>query len=392
MRRIRDADLSSEQKAICFAPHQGRILVVGPPGSGKTVVALQRADGLKELGKTHKVLVYNHVLRKYTGTQETFYGWLNSWWKICTGNPFPKTQIFVVENGKEIKRYINDFKKAREYVIANGASFTNQSHWGHLILDEAQDFAPQAHALLSSVSARYEKYCGGRASSIMILADENQRLGKENATIENIKTAHFLRDEDVYKLTKNYRNTKEISRFASTFYVGLPSGIPTAPTRSGDKPSIRMTQGINDSVDLIERWALTHDDQEIGVLVFYKNTRKIFFNKLAHRLKDRGINVQSYVSDSKDPNSNPDRLIFDKGGTVTVLCFASAKGLEFDTVFLPELQSFPVEAFNRDNVRMNLYVMTSRARDNLFLTISDPGGNAPIWSLLPKDSSLYRME
>jgi superfamily I DNA/RNA helicase len=75
--------------------------------------------------------------------------------------------------------------------------------------------------------------------------------------------------------------------------------------------------------------------------------------------------------------------VFDKPGVVTILCFASGKGLEFDAVFLPELQTMRLEGIERDYVRMNLYVMCSRARRQLWLMIDDRTKQHEIWKLLP---------
>jgi DNA helicase II / ATP-dependent DNA helicase PcrA len=77
---------------------------------------------------------------------------------------------------------------------------------------------------------------------------------------------------------------------------------------------------------------------------------------------------------------------------VTVLCFASAKGLEFDAVFLPELQTVPVDDQNELVTKMNLYVMVSRARTHLFLLLTDPEKKTGIWSLLPVESDDLEIE
>ena len=50
MRLPKEAQLSREQKEVCFAPSTGTVLVTGPPGSGKTVVALYRAKQLEGQG------------------------------------------------------------------------------------------------------------------------------------------------------------------------------------------------------------------------------------------------------------------------------------------------------------------------------------------------------
>ena len=56
---------------------------------------------------------------------------------------------------------------------------------------------------------------------------------------------------------------------------------------------------------------------------------------------------------------------FDSPGIV-ILCNPSAKGLEFDTVFIPELQALRGD-INSAEFKMLFYVLVSRARDMLYL-------------------------
>lgn len=387
MRKVEESSLSREQREVCYAPPEGTVVVVGPPGSGKTVVALHRAAGLARRRLDHDVLVYNRVLRQYTGASKTFLTWLGDWWRKCLGSRFPG------HRDRLTGQWVKDYPRAQGEVRARKGEFRRLGHWGHVILDEAQDFPPSAHAMLSLVSTTvFGDLPKDQRPSLMVLADENQRLHGENSTIRTILTAHMLTEDDAYRLTKNYRNTREIAEFAANFYVGLPSGIPELPDRRGDMPVVRKTVDVNDAVEQVCRWARSHERHEIGVLVYFDSLRKQLYNKLAHRLRGSGIDVQSYTSTIGDPCNDADRLSFDRGGVVTILCFASAKGLEFDTVFLPELQSFPVDSERREEARMNMYVMTSRAREYLFMLITDPDHRAGVWQLLPTDPSLYRME
>jgi superfamily I DNA/RNA helicase len=57
---------------------------------------------------------------------------------------------------------------------------------------------------------------------------------------------------------------------------------------------------------------------------------------------------------------------------VKVVTHASAKGLEFHAVFLPELQSLTVDP-EADEIRMRLYVLSSRAKRILNLGYSGEG-------------------
>jgi superfamily I DNA/RNA helicase len=289
-----------------------------------------------------------------------------------------------------VEGYQCDFARAIELIkTEHRSAIEAKGNWGHLVIDEAQDFAPDAHRMLRLVSKYFDNLPAKERPSILILADENQRLQEHhNSTLEEIEEAYLLGDNDIYKLRKNYRNTLEIANLATEFYTGLPTGVPESPTRRGDKPKLIATKDLNDVVDRIERHAKAHENEEVGVLVQFDATRRKLFNRLKKRFEGTKVTVQTYSSHKKDPNNDATKLHFDKKGTITVLCFASSKGLEFDTVFLPELQEISVGDGNVMSFRMNMYVMISRARERLFLMASDPESVAPIWQHLPLDKKL----
>jgi DNA helicase IV len=229
--------------------------------------------------------------------------------------------------------------------------------------------------------------------SLTILADENQRITATNSTMGQIRAAHLLTDDDVYRLEHNYRNTREIAKLAAVFYTGLESGKPKLPTHRGDKPKLVITGDIGDAVRRIVEYVRVYDEEDLGILVMYNATRKKFFNRLTARLKGTAIRVQTYTSDSDDEHHDIEKLKFDKGGSITVLCFASSKGLEFDAVFLPELQTVNVaNDETQTTLKSNLYVMCSRARKRLFLMVSDSERGSPIWSILPRSQELVELE
>lgn len=376
-----ESALSREQKEVINAPTEGTVLVVGPPGSGKTVVAIMRERALKKQKEEVQSLVFNNVLTKYTGNEATFHRWINSWWRDATGGRFPTSKV---EGPGGQETWQQDYSKAAELALGSAKSLIRRrGHWRHIILDEAQDFAPEAHRLLYQVQHRvFADMPEAERPSICLLADENQRITGSHSTIAQIRASHaFLTSDDEYHLKKNYRNTRPIAEFAAHFYVGLPTGIPELPSKVGDKPRL-VVANLDESVDRIANYARAHPNEEIGVLVQYKQTARKIYNKLAHRLKGAKIKVQTYISGSND-HGDASELVFDKPGVVTVLCFASGKGLEFDSVFLPELQTIRVEGVERDHLRMNLYVMCSRARRQLWLTVDDATRSHEIWQILP---------
>lgn len=378
------SELSEEQLDVCQAPLDGTTIVIGPPGSGKTVVALFRKSTAEKLDAQTGVVVYNNVLQTYTGAGRTFYKWLSTWWRSITGSAYPKLEATSGSSWRPPDFTAMIASLVRQY---RDAALT-RGHWGHLIIDEAQDFGREAHALLANVPTLV--FGGLEVSerpSITILADDNQRITSDNSTIADIVSLHQLTDDDVYELRRNYRNTREIAEVAAAFYVGTKTGIPDPPERRGNKPALVRTRDIDDAVARIASHARGHPEQEIGVLVQYTSMRTKLFNKLAHRLRGSGIRVQTFGS-----GDDARGLAFDTPGTVTVLAFASSKGLEFDAVFLPELQSVDFSSSSADAARMTLYVMCSRARETLTLLVSDDGRRSgEIWRYLPSEPRLSQL-
>jgi superfamily I DNA/RNA helicase len=376
-----ESKLSREQREVMNAPTEGTTLVVGPPGSGKTVVAVLRERALKKREERVSSVVFNKVLCRYTGNELTFHRWLNQWWRSSTNAKFPDLQ-HTSEDGET--QWQLDYSSALEQAKGSWLQkIKARGHWGHLILDEAQDFPPDAHRLLFVVQQRvFNHLPDDEKPSVCLLADENQRLTAHNSTLAQIRTAYpGITPDDEYVLRRNYRNTKQIAEFAAHFHVGLESGRPDLPTSEGNKPHV-LKATLDAAVDRVVTFAKNNPDQEIGVLVRHERTRKKFFNKLAFRLQGSDVKVQTYSS-QVEAHKDASKLKFEKPGTITILCFASSKGLEFDTVFLPELQNLPLGDGQPDQIRMNMYVMASRARRELWLTIDDDTGTHGIWELLP---------
>ena len=70
MRFPNSRDRNEEQEAVyLYAPSDGRVLVTGPPGTGKTVIALLRALEVAKSGRTPVVVMFNRVLETYASSR-----------------------------------------------------------------------------------------------------------------------------------------------------------------------------------------------------------------------------------------------------------------------------------------------------------------------------------
>jgi DNA helicase-2/ATP-dependent DNA helicase PcrA len=429
MRMPNSREISDEQEEIYMnAPMDGAVMVAGPPGTGKTVIAFLRAQALNKRNKSATVMMYGKVLRKYTSNisdltgedvpTDTVLSWMYGWWKrhgistpsivgekVYLNVPYEKKDEVKAHGAKwdnfkrkwwvtnedynknkhlfaqwpledhappKIDDYQYDWQQMFEKLAVHVANKKPVHNVGHLIIDEAQDFPPAMFKMLRFALMQMPN------SGITILADENQRLNEEhNATIQQINEALAIPTDRQFLLTENFRNTREIAQLAAHFYVGLATGMPNPPSRRGERPSLVATRTLDEQVQYIVDSVTNRAFGEVGVFAHSDAMRHQLFNKLQHRLRG-AYRVQTYSSNGKYKEEHPvEDLIFDKKGTLTVINRQSCKGLEFDAVFVPEIQVIAIDGSNLDTLKMNMYVMCSRARLALYLLYSTSTGEDP---------------
>jgi superfamily I DNA/RNA helicase len=339
-------ELSKEQDRVNSLPLKGSHLVIGPPGTGKTVMAIYRSKMLRDKKIDVTLLMYNRLLSQYTrratkqlgidGKTDTFHSWFCRYYKRLYGR-----------NPPQIEPYVFDWQRILTKVNSNGSLFSPAKPF--IVLDEAQDFPKEFFPVIRAA-----------ASDITVFADENQRITEHNSTIQEIKTyAHLAAP---IKLSRNYRNTMEIAELAEHFYTGLPSGIPERPSKSGPKPVMLRHGFLHETVEFIVRYERNNSDSDIAVFVQTAALQRKFINRLTGKTKNP---VQAYEGGL---GADAPVVDFDRPG-IKVICYASAKGLEFDVVFLPELQTVTLDP-TRPEFAMAFYVLISRARRELFLSYS----------------------
>jgi superfamily I DNA/RNA helicase len=344
-------DLSKEQDRIYDLPLEGSYLIIGPPGSGKTVLALHRAKRMNDSDRAVKVLMYHNLLRQFTeraianldidAITDSFWSWFPRFYRSLYRFP-----PFHIDQWK--LDWVKILQKFQSKPPPKGKV-------GHLIVDEGQDLPREFYLIASHVS-----------SDLTVFADENQVITEDNSTIQDIKVHAGIKGP-IMQLRRNYRNTREIAQLASHFYTGdSPTGIAEMPERSGPDPELRWYPKPRpyETVQWIAAYESSHTDLQIGVLVPSHDVQKTFWNRLCGKTSNQ---VQMYVGDEADFRDVDWGL-----AGIKIVTYASAKGLEFDTVFIPELQAFR-QYPSMPDVRMRFYVLISRARQELYLSFSGEG-------------------
>jgi DNA helicase IV len=317
-------------------------------------MALYRSKMITDRGEKAVLLMWGRLLSQYTaqavedleisGVVHPFYSW---WARFC------RKQWGVAP---EIERYVFDWPAVIDlYLERQFASDVLP----YLLIDEGQD-----------LPRTFFVFARELATELTVFADENQRITENNSTLHDIRTS--IRPDDVLELKRNYRNTVPIAKVAAHFYTDGPSGIPDPPTRSGPPVQLRRFPDLSTAAVQVANLAKTDRRQQIGVFV---PTRDLV-TRYVHALCEQGVEAQWYTSAQRAS------VDFSEPGVV-VTTWASAKGLEFDTVFVAELHANWI-ALDNPTLNMQLYVLASRARERLVFTYTGVG-TPGILSLLPHD-------
>lgn len=201
------------------------------------------------------------------------------------------------------------------------ASSTGQP-WDVVVVDETQDFsANQIRAIQAHLADDF---------SVTFVMDSVQRIYPRHFTWREVGIAIGI---NVRTLTKNHRNTKQISAFARSLVEDLPleddGALPdfSATTETGPTPELVVglySDQINYMIDYIgDKVDLTTES-----VAFLQPKGGQWFSYLKGALHETGIDWVQLTRASTWPG----------GSEAVALCtLHSAKGLEFDHVFLPGL-------------------------------------------------------
>lgn len=220
----------------------------------------------------------------------------------------------------------------------------------HIVIDEAQDFGVMLFQLFRQLFL---------TCSYTIMGDVTQNINYDSGMNdwETLKDKVFDSAKDkFYTLAKSYRNTVEISEFASRV-------LKKCTFRTYDiEPIIRHGKEVGitlvpDEKSMVERTA-----------AIIHNTRSAGYDTIAIicRSVEETIRVQHLLTpyvELEHPQENIEEMTF-KNGTM-VLPIYMTKGLEFDAVILwnPDEMNYPVS----DEDAKLLYVAITRALHELHI-------------------------
>ena len=231
----------------------------------------------------------------------------------------------------------------------------------HVVIDEAQDYGMMAYAVL--------KYCIKDCTyTVMGDVSQNIHFGFGLADWEELRKLLCSQDGDSFGiLKKSYRNTVEISEFATKIlHHGSFEPYPVEPIiRHGKEVEVMQLPTKRELYEETARRCRAWQKQGLNTIAIICRTPEKA--ELVARQLGRLIPVCE---------SDPDKAVFSDG--IMVLPVVYTKGLEFDAVLIfdPDKEEYPVD----DGHAKLLYVAATRAlhelcvlyREDLTGLIADP--------------------
>ena len=374
-------DLSKDQERVRSLPLDGQHLVIGGPGTGKSVLALLRAKRLARSGRKYVVLMYNHLLKQashglYRGqlSCDTWKSWYWRVFKELTNHDVP-----LVSDTKEGAFRPFDWKRI-DGIIEQTESDDQRLN---IVIDEGQDMPPEFYSSL--VGMGFENF--------FVVADQNQQITDENSSRRDIENALAIDTNEVIELRTNFRNSRSVAKLAHTFYTGDPASPPPSLPRHPDTRAPELYSYSPDQFpQIIRRILLTADRNPhklVGIIAPKNAVREKYLSDLRSMSTSEIISLRhgKPMIRTFSHGSQAD-IKLDSGGIV-ILNIQACKGQEFEIVICVDIDEHYVPAGDLEMVKKHFYVMVARAREKVVM-LRRKGVECRIDRILPVDESILQ--
>lgn len=326
-------ELLDEQFVILdFLRHQRTAAISGASGTGKTLVAVERARRLSNNGEKVLFLCYNKNLR--------------DWLYKCYSSDLDNVDFYTLDafGCKKCKTSLNSLSYHDLKEVLEKEIIEEKFEYQHIIVDEGQDFGREMadDAKILELFYEYGENFGNDrfSSSFFIFYDKNQLVNSK-------KLPSYIQNVDS-KLTlyKNCRNTKNIAATAYSLINLKPILYDKAWV--GEVSSFYIYNSIDELKTKIGN-LLEKLSKEVGndrVIISCADTLKLSALKDCI-FEESGINYLKI-----------------NGKKTKVFTCSTFKGLEADDVIITDIND---NIFDENN--KSFYVAASRAKKRLFVFI-----------------------
>jgi len=321
---VKDSELDDYQRKIINKRTDNSFIVKGCAGSGKSILALWKAKQIQNSGRgSYQIIVFT----------------------------------------KALKQYMSD---GIRQVGLNSSNVTYHWQWenklgcpssDYIIVDEAQDFSEEDIRRFQSKARKALLLYGDSAQQLYKFMEDKDPISMEQMAI----VTGFQTEQLVF----NHRLPKKIARLAS-YISSVDDDLEGRCTNEGvEKPKIYQCDSFESQLDKIAEIIKNRHFEDVGILFRHNSD----VERAYEYLQDKGINVEAKYDRTIDLDFNSDNP--------KILTYHSAKGLQFEAVFIPNCTCEDEESRNP------LYVAITRSYQSLYILHS--GNLSSFFDEIPED-------
>ncbi|MBX9943040.1 MAG: ATP-dependent helicase [Reyranella sp.] len=323
------SQLDDDQKAILTESPDSNLLILGPPGSGKTNILMLRANYVRNVGPRQLFLTFTRALAEH----------LRSGPNVGRGDQLQKSEIqtfmgcaraIIRQHGGTVPEDGDDFEALRTKTIEMLEATIEEHDLGELydvvFIDEVQDFWARELDAIRKLT-KHVNFAG----------DSRQRIWKHR---EGLATASSHASETV-TLVKHYRIGESICRYADQI---MPPKASEAALLDGCNYPERLRPSTVETVSCADL-----DEAVSKCIAKLKEQLRYITEEPMGIIAVRNEALDRFVELAKQEDELADILVrqksneyhaYDDSSRVRVMTIHAAKGSEFRAVHLLEGQLF----------------------------------------------------
>jgi len=359
-----------EQEKIARNLGDGHRIIHGVAGSGKTLILAYRAMHLGKLGLAKPILVLcfnktlaanlKHLLAKRGAGDRVhvrhFHGWCKD---MC--------DLYQLELPGDQSQPRYD-RLVAAVISGCEKGQVPLAQYAAMLIDEGHDFKQEWFKLLVQM-------IDPETNSLLLMYDDAQNIYSRNQQRTFTWSSVGIQAQGRSTILKvNYRNTIEILdfayRFAST-YLDQSSGAEEIPLvhpefggKNGARPEVCRLANSTQELEYLASWLKNRAKAGIP---FHQMAVLCRFNYQADSV-GAALAKQGIAVDSCRFNGKRSKSFEPSADTVKILTMHASKGLEFNSVAIPNLGCMPYTKSSPAEEARLLYVALTRSTENMLVT------------------------
>ncbi len=319
---VRDSELDDFQVQVIERRTDSSFIVKGCAGSGKSILALWKAKQIQDENKgSYQFIVFTKALKQYMDDGIS--------------------QVGI--NSNNVDYHWN----------WNRRGCPNSDY---IIVDEAQDFTKEDILMFKSKARKALLLYGDSAQQLYEFIQDRQTISMEDIAV----VTRFPTEQLVF----NHRLPKKIARLAEHINGERDNLERRCQVEGNEMPKILRFNSFEQQLDSIMNIIRTRHFEDVGILFRHNDT----VERAYYYFRNKGFNVEAKFGKHIDLNFNSDNP--------KLLTYHSAKGLQFEAVFIPECN---VNGGSEE--RNPLYVAITRTYQSLYILHS--GALSPFFADVP---------